>query len=82
MVRYDLYELLAKGDRSGDLVLVRQGYHPVAAAPGSNVYFLNYLAGELLDEDRARPPLDDHRYAWMKTDWEGKRLSLPVPATR
>ena len=64
--------------RSGDLVLVTQGYHPVAAAPGSNVYFLNYLAGELQDEERARPPLDDHRYAWMKGDWEGKRLALPV----
>ena len=31
--------------RSGDLVLGTQGFHPVAAAPGSNVYFLNYLAG-------------------------------------
>ncbi len=64
--------------RSGDLVLVTQGYHPVAAAPGSNVYFLNYLAGELLDEERARPPLDDRRYAWMRHDWEGKGLALPI----
>ena len=64
--------------RSGDLVLVTQGYHPVAAAPGSNVYFLNYLAGELLDEERARPPLDDYRYAWMKGNWEGNRLELPI----
>ncbi len=64
--------------RSGELVLVTQGYHPVAAAPGSNVYFLNYLAGELLDEDRSRPPLDDYRYAWMKENWEGNRLELPI----
>jgi len=64
--------------RSGDLVLVTQGYHPVAAAPGSNVYFLNYLAGDLLDEERARPPLDDYRYAWMKENWEGNRLELPI----
>ena len=64
--------------RSGDLVLVTQGYHPVAAAPGSNLYFLNYLAGELLDEARARPPLDDSRYAWMKMNWEGNRLELPI----
>lgn len=63
---------------SGDLVLVTQGYHPVAAAPGCNVYFLNYLAGELLDEERARPPLDDSRYAWIKTDWEGNLLKLPI----
>jgi 5-deoxy-glucuronate isomerase len=68
--------------RNGDLVLVTQGYHPVAAAPGSNVYFLNYLAGELLDEERARPPLDDFHYAWMKKDWEGNRLVLPLPGTR
>ena len=67
--------------RSGDLVLVTQGYHPVAAAPGSNVYFLNYLAGELLDAERARPPLDDARYASIKSDWEGRRLVLPIPAS-
>jgi 5-deoxy-glucuronate isomerase len=66
--------------RNGDLVLVTQGYHPVAAAPGSNVYFLNYLAGELVDEARARPPLDDRRYAWMKENWDGNRLVLPVAA--
>ncbi|MCB0023693.1 MAG: 5-deoxy-glucuronate isomerase [Caldilinea sp.] len=64
--------------RNGELVLVTQGYHPVAAAPGCNVYFLNYLAGELLDEERARPPLDDYRYAWIKADWEGNRLELPI----
>lgn len=64
--------------RNGELVLVTQGYHPVAAAPGSNVYFLNYLAGELLDEDRARSPLDDARYAWIKSDWDGNRLNLPI----
>lgn len=64
--------------RSGDLVLVTQGYHPVAAAPGCNVYFLNYLAGELLDAARARPPLDDYRYAWIKENWEGNRLQLPI----
>lgn len=62
----------------GDLVLVTQGYHPVAAAPGSNVYFLNYLAGELLDEARATPPLDDYRYAWIKQDWTGNLLKLPI----
>jgi 5-deoxy-glucuronate isomerase len=66
--------------RHGELVLVTQGYHPVAAAPGSNVYFLNYLAGELLDEERAQPPLDDLHYAWMKNNWEGNRLTLPIAA--
>lgn len=66
--------------RHGDLVLVTQGFHPVSAAPGSNIYFLNYLAGDLLDEARATPPLDDPDFAWMKQDWDGRRLRLPVGA--
>lgn len=64
--------------RSGDLVLVTQGFHPVAAAPGSNVYFLNYLAGELRNEARATPPLDDPAHAWIKGNWEGNRMKLPI----
>ena len=31
--------------RDGDLVLVPEGYHPVVAAHGYNVYYLNALAG-------------------------------------
>ncbi len=64
--------------RDGDLVLVTQGFHPVAAPPGANVYFLNYLAGELLDEARGTPPYDDPDWGWMKDDWEGKAMALPV----
>lgn len=62
----------------GDLVLVTQGFHPVAAAPGANVYFLNYLAGELMDEARGTPPYDDPAYAWLKQDWSGNPIELPV----
>lgn len=64
--------------KNGDLVLVTRGFHPVAAAPGSNVYFLNYLAGDLLDEARATPPYDDPNYTWLKQDWGGKALKLPL----
>ncbi|UCH25597.1 MAG: 5-deoxy-glucuronate isomerase [Trueperaceae bacterium] len=64
--------------RSGDLVLVTEGFHPVAAAPGSNVYFLNFLAGELYDDARATPPFDDPAYAWIKDDWEAGKLELPL----
>ncbi len=64
--------------RNGDLVLVTQGFHPVAAAPGCNVYFLNYLAGELQDELRATPPYDDPDFAWIKGRWEDNLLPLPV----
>ncbi|RMG99863.1 MAG: 5-deoxy-glucuronate isomerase [Chloroflexi bacterium] len=64
--------------RDGDLVLVTQGFHPVAVPPGSQVYFLNYLAGELLDEARGTPPYDDPDWGWMKEDYEGNMLKLPV----
>lgn len=68
--------------RDGDLVLVPRGFHPVVAPPGSNVYYLNYMAGELLDEARATPPVDDRDWAWMREDWEGKPLRLPIGRDR
>lgn len=61
-----------------DLVLVTKGFHSTAAAPGSNIYFLNYLAGELLDDDRGRPPYDDPRYAHLKGNWDAHTMPLPV----
>lgn len=64
--------------RDGQCVLVPQGFHPVAVPPGSQVYFLNYLAGELLDDDRGIPPYDDPDWSWMKEDYEGGKLSLPL----
>lgn len=71
-----LDELLLVQD--GDLVLAPKGYHPVAAPPGSNVYYLNYMAGEALNEARATPPVDDPDWGWMREDWAGKPLSLPI----
>ena len=64
--------------KNTDLVLVTQGFHSTAAAPGSNIYFLNYLAGELYDHDRATPPYDDPEYAWLKNDYTGNLMSLPL----
>ncbi|MCY3573550.1 MAG: 5-deoxy-glucuronate isomerase [Chloroflexi bacterium] len=72
----DFDEIFAVRDR--DLVLVTQGFHATSAAPGSNVYFLNYLAGELLDEERATPPVDDPVYAWLKDDYTANLMQLPV----
>jgi 5-deoxy-glucuronate isomerase len=63
---------------NGDLVLVTQGFHSTAAAPNCNLYFLNYLAGELLDEARATPSFDDPALAWIKHDWEANPLPLPA----
>lgn len=72
----DFEEIFAVRDR--DLVLVTQGFHSTSAAPGSNLYFLNYLAGELLDDDRATPPVDDPDYAWLKDDLTAGTMQLPV----
>ncbi|MBO1436981.1 5-deoxy-glucuronate isomerase [Meiothermus sp. CFH 77666] len=70
-----LDELLLAQD--GDLILAPRGYHPVAAAPGSNVYYLNYMAGEACFEARATPPVDDPAWAWMRQDWAGQPLAIP-----
>lgn len=72
----DLDEIVAV--RDGDLMVVPGGYHPVAAAPGSNTYFLNFLAGDLVDGDRARPPVDDPDHAWIVRDWEAAAMTLPI----
>lgn len=62
----------------GDAILITQGFHTTAAAPGSNVYFLNYLAGDLFDEDRKTPPYDDPAHVWIKGNWDGNMMELPV----
>lgn len=68
--------------RDGDLVLVPRGFHPVVAPPGSNLYYLNYMAGELQDEARATPPVDDAEWAWMREDWAGRPVPLPIEPER
>ena len=65
--------------RDTDLVLVTQGFHSTAAAPGSNLYFLNYLAGELIDDARKTPPFDDPDYAWLKDNYSANLMQLPLP---
>jgi 5-deoxy-glucuronate isomerase len=74
----DFDELFVAED--GDLVLVTKGYHTTTASPGANMYFLNYLAGELTDQERARPPCFDSRFTWITSDWDVARLSLPTGA--
>ena len=64
--------------KDGDCVLVTQGFHPVAVPPGSRVYFLNYLAGELLNEDRAIPPFDDPAWVGMKDDFGRNGFQYPL----
>ena len=45
-----------------DTVLIPEGYHPVAAAPGYQLYYLWILAGE----SRLLCPFDDPNHKWMK----------------
>lgn len=64
--------------RDEDLVLVPYGFHPVAVPPGSNVYFLNYLAGDLVDEARGTPMYDDPKFVWIKENWATEPTDLPM----
>jgi 5-deoxy-glucuronate isomerase len=50
--------------RENDYTVMPFGYHPVAAPPGYDVYYLWFLAGET----RQMRPHDDPAYAWLKTE--------------
>ena len=60
--------------RDGELVLVPEGYHPVVAAHGYNVYYLNALAGSA----RSLAASDDPDYAWVRNEWREIDPRLPL----
>ena len=60
--------------RDGELVLIPEGYHPVVAAHGYNVYYLNALAGSA----RSMAASDDPDYAWVRETWKEKDPRVPV----
>lgn len=62
----------------GDMILVPQGFHTTAACAGSHMYFLNFLAGEPVDGERALPPCFDARFTWIADDWDAGPLRLPT----
>jgi len=64
--------------RSGELVLIPEGYHPVVAAHGYNVYYLNALAGSA----RSMAASDDPDYAWVRQTWREKDPRLPLVRDR
>ena len=68
--------MFAVGDH--DVVCVTQGFHSSAAAPGSHMYFLNYLAGNLLDDVRAIPPFFQPEYRWIDGNWDADAMILPA----
>ena len=68
-------EVLTATDR--DCALVTKGYHSTAASPGSHMFFLNFLAGELVDGERVTPPCFHEAYTWIEEDWDKFGWELP-----
>ena len=60
--------------RDGELVLVPEGYHPVVAAHGYNVYYLNALAGSA----RSMAAADDPAYTWVRGTWREPDPRVPL----
>lgn len=58
----------------GEMVRIPEGYHPVVAAHGYNVYYLNALAGSA----RSMAASDDPDYKWVKSTWHDKDPRVPV----
>ncbi len=60
--------------RDGELVIIPEGYHPVVAAHGYNVYYLNALAGSM----RSMAASDDPDYAWVRREWPEPDPRVPL----
>jgi len=60
--------------RNNDLVLVPEGYHPVASAAGYTTYYLNFLAGSA----QSLANSDDPAHAWIKETWRERDPRLPM----
>lgn len=60
--------------QDGDVVLVRDGYHPVVAGHGYNVYYLNFLAGSA----RMLAFTEDPRHTWVREKWGEIDARLPL----
>ena len=63
--------LLARND---DAVLVPEGYHPVASAPGYTTYYLNVLAGSA----QSLANSEDPRYAWVRESYKTRDPRVPI----
>ena len=75
---------LYRGDRSrdlvwavrdGEVVIVPDGYHPFAATPGDDAYYLNALAGDR----RTMACSYDPDLDWVLDTWSGMEPDLRVP---
>lgn len=62
----------------GDVVCVPMGYHTSVVSPGSNMYFLNFLAGDLVMDQRVTPPCFHADHTWITDDWRAGEWDLPI----
>lgn len=60
--------------QDNSVVLVPEGYHPVASPPGYTTYYLNVLAGSA----QSLANSEDPRYAWVKETYRSKDPRLPI----
>lgn len=60
--------------RDNEVILIPDGYHPVVAAHGYHVYYLNVLGGSA----RSMAASDDPNYAWVRQAWRVKDPRVPV----
>ena len=63
----DFDETLVAHD--GECAIVTKGFHSSVACPSSNMYFLNYLAGDLYDTDRSTSPCFHDGHTWIDEAW-------------
>lgn len=59
---------------TNDVVLIPEGYHPVASAPGYTTYYLNVLAGSA----QSLANQDDPQHAWVKDTYQTRDPRLPL----
>lgn len=60
--------------RENDIVLVPEGYHPVAAAYGYHCYYLNFMAGSA----QSLASSDDPDHAWTRETWPEPDPRVPL----
>lgn len=60
--------------RNNDVVLIPEGYHPVASPPGYTVYYLNVLVGS----EQSLAATDDPQFAWVKNTYKSRDPRVPI----